>query len=338
MISIGTNLRSITEQLKKVPVKYLYDTIRNAHPNIEAQIRQLRIIKQLNLVKYNSLKLQLPYFTCAIFNPPFRKTENFAYTEYFTIDIDNIYEKGLILENLQKCISEDSRTLMCFISPGGDGLKVIFKLSDRCYDAAVYKVFYRLFAGKFSSQYSLQQVIDSKTCDVTRACFLSMDPNIYFNPDCETINIKDYIDTDNIAMALNLKHETEKQAKDNQTEKETKKHLDIDKETIDKIKQTLNPNAKLKARTPNIYVPNELEDIMEDLKNFVTERNITITEIRNINYGKKMRFKIGFKQAEINLFFGKHGFTVVQSPRTGTDQEMNKLMAEVVESFIAENI
>lgn len=96
-----------------------------------------------------------------------------------------------------------------------------------------------------------------------------------------------YIDTDNIAMALNLKHETEKQAKDNQTEKETKKHLDIDKETIDKIKQTLNPNAKLKARTPNIYVPNELEDIMEDLKNFITERNITITEIRNINYGKK---------------------------------------------------
>lgn len=147
-----------------------------------------------------------------------------------------------------------------------------------------------------------------------------------------------YIVTDNIAMALNLKHETEKQAKDNQTEKETKKHLDIDKETIDKIKQTLNPNAKLKARTPNIYVPNELEDIMEDLKNFITERNITITEIRNINYGKKMRFKIGFKQAEINLFFGKHGFTVVQSPRTGTDQEMNKLMAEVVESFIVENI
>lgn len=165
-----------------------------------------------------------------------------------------------------------------------------------------------------------------------------MDPNIYFNPECETINIKDYIDTDNIEMALNLKYETEKQVKENQMEKEARKHLDIDKETIDKIKQTLNPNAKLKAHTPNIYVPNELEDIIEDLKSYITERNITITEIRNINYGKKLRFKIGLKQAEINLFFGKHGFTVVQSPRTGTDPEMNNLMAEVVESFIAENI
>lgn len=74
------------------------------------------------------------------------------------------------------------------------------------------------------------------------------------------------------------------------------------------------------------------------MKNYVTQRDITITEIRNINYGKKLRFKIGFKQAEINLFFGKHGFTVVQSPRTGTDPDLNNLMAEVVESFLAENI
>lgn len=338
MISIGTNLRSITEQLKKAPVKYLYDTIRNPHPNIEAKIRQLRIVKQLNQSQYSSLKIQLPYFTCAIFNPPFRKTENFAYTEYFTIDIDNIYEKGLILSDLQKCISKDVRTMMCFKSPGGDGLKVIFKLKERCYDAAVYKIFYRLFVGKFSSQYGLQQVIDSKTCDVARACFLSMDSDIYFNPECEAINTKDYIDTDNMESALNLKYETEKQAKENQTEKEAKKHIDIDKETIDKIKQTLNPNARIKTHTPNIYVPNELEDIMEDLKNYVTQRDITITEIRNINYGKKLRFKIGFKQAEINLFFGKHGFTVVQSPRTGTDPDLNNLMAEVVESFLAENI
>lgn len=73
-----------------------------------------------------------------------------------------------------------------------------------------------------------------------------------------------------------------------------------------------------------------------DLRLCVSEKGVAITEVLNISYGKKLRFKIGLKQAEINLFFGKQGFSVVQSPRTGTDAEMNRLMADVVEAFIVE--
>ena len=40
------------------------------------------------------------------------------------------------------------------------------------------------------------------------------------------------------------------------------------------------------------------------------------------------------KQAEINLFFGKKGFSVVQSPRTGTNAELNQLMADLIIGFI----
>lgn len=43
------------------------------------------------------------------------------------------------------------------------------------------------------------------------------------------------------------------------------------------------------------------------------------------------------KQAEINLFFGKKGFSVVQSPRTGTNAELNQLMADLIIGMINEH-
>ena len=43
---------------------------------------------------------------------------------------------------------------------------------------------------------------------------------------------------------------------------------------------------------------------------------------------------MGIKHAEINLFYGKRGFKIVESMRAGTDGELNKLMAELVDSYI----
>lgn len=339
MISIGNNVANINDALKKITVRYLCDAIRNPKPDIVARIRQLRIVKQLNPSQYANLKKTLPYFVCAMFNPPYRKTENFAYTEYFIIDIDKVSDKGLVVADLKQRLSQDSRVMMCFTSPSGDGLKVMMKLSERCYDAAVYKIFYRLFVEKFSLQYALQQVVDTKTCDVARACFISIDSALYFNPNSEPVDLKQYIDAEgNTQQALELKHETEKKAKEQNQHQPKAERSDPDKATMDLIRQTLNPNAKINKQKPPVYVPAQLEEIMDDLSLYITERGISITEVRNISYGKKLRFKIGLKQAEINLFFGKRGFTVVQSPRTGTDADMNQLMAEVVEAFIAEKV
>ena len=103
---------------------------------------------------------------------------------------------------------------------------------------------------------------------------------------------------------------------------------------MDSIKQLLNPRAK-KERVP-VFVPQELEEVMVALKPYVEEAGVTVAEILNIQYGKKIRFKMGMKQAEINLFFGKRGFSVVQSPRTGTNAELNQLMADLITGFINE--
>ena len=107
---------------------------------------------------------------------------------------------------------------------------------------------------------------------------------------------------------------------------------DPDKEAMDRIKQLLNPKAK-KERQP-VFVPQELEEMMAALKPYVEQAGVAIAEVINIQYGKKIRFKMGMKQAEVNLFYGKKGFSVVQSPRTGTNADLNQLMADLITGFI----
>ncbi len=344
MVSSGENIKNTSDVLKKVSIQYLYEAIKDSKPTIEARIRQLRIVRQLNPSQYSQLKSQLPYFVCAVFNPRIRKNIYFAYTEYFILDIDHIGEKGFILEELKSKISTDPRVLMCFVSPGGDGLKVMFRFSNRCYDSSVYKLFYQLFAKDFSDRYDLSQVIDTRTCDVSRACFISSDPNIYYNPSPEAIDINNYVDTYSDASSLvtlmkGLKKEAAEVEKKERTEiEDAEPSREPGDEVMSKIRQTLNPDSKLQLKKMEIYVPKELDAIMDGLIAFVEERGIQLYEIQDINYGKKLKFQLGFKKAEINLFFGKQGFSIVKSPKTGTNREFNTLMADVVEAFIVEKL
>lgn len=335
MISIGTNIASNTDTLKKVCIDYLVNAIRNPKTDIMAKVRQLRIVRQLAPSQYAALKRQLPYFVCAMFNPPYRKTENFAYTEYFIIDIDKLSEKGLSVITLKQRLRTDDRIMLMFTSPSGDGIKIMMRLKERCYDANIYRLFYQLFVQQFSSCYSLEQVIDNRTCDVTRACFISVDSDVYYNPQAVSVDLKSFVDAEaDVHQAFQLRREVQQQNKNLPKPQPTK--TDLDKQTLDKIRLTLNPNAKLSQQKPPAYVPKILDDIMDDLTKYILQKGVELSEVINISYGKKLRFKVGLRQAEVNLFYGKRGFSVVQSPRTGTDPQTNQLMADVVEAFIVE--
>lgn len=95
MISAARNIRDNAEALVKMPLKHVYDALRNPRPNITTMLNQIRVARALDPSRYPALKSQLPYFVCAIFNPPYRRSANFAYPEYFIIDIDHISEKAL---------------------------------------------------------------------------------------------------------------------------------------------------------------------------------------------------------------------------------------------------
>ncbi len=334
MIQAGKSITTKEDRLTKVKVEYLYHKLIKPESSIEKHIRQLRIIRQMDSRQYNMLKKQLPYIVCGIFNPPVRRTINFAYTEYFIIDIDNLTEKGMDVTTLINGLESDSRVLLSFVSPGEDGLKLVFKLKERCYDAGIYSLFYKVFVKQFSNQYSLNQVIDTSTSDVTRACFISFDPNSYFNPAADTIDLQKFIDTSNISELFQVKKTIEKELAESPPQKSKKEKSEPDDEAMLKIKELLNPNLKTKIKKKEAYVPDELNIIIEDLISYLSDAGLIIKEVINIHYVKKIRLKLNLKEAEINIFYGSKGYSVVQSPRRGTDDKLNELCADLIQQFL----
>ena len=340
MFSVGSNVRNNSEPLKKVTPEYLFNALHSPKPEFLSRIRQLRIVRQINESQYVQLKQQLPYFVCASFNPPFRNTKNFAFTEYFIMDIDHICEKGLILDDLRRKIESDSRTMMCFLSPGEDGLKVIMKIKDRCYDAGVYSVFYKKFVYEFSLQYDLQQVLDIRTSDVTRACFMSVDSSAYYNPDAEPVDMAEIIDMEDSSVLLRQKKEVEESISALTDMADSSSNAveirEPDGDAMERIRGLLNMKTKKVSVERPVFVPAILDTIQGELNDYVSDIGFMISEIINIQYGKKIRAKLGLKMAEVNLFYGKRGFSVVVSPKTGTDGTLNILLADTVRAFIDE--
>lgn len=336
MIYAGKNIQSSTDTLLKVTEEYFYHSIRNPKPEIVSMVRQLHIVKQLDEAKYKSLKRQLPYVVCATFNPPIRHTKNFVYTEAFILDIDHVESKGLNMHTLRKTIMTDERVVLLFASPSNDGLKVLFRLRERCYDAGLYKLFYKEFLHQKSVSWDIEQVVDTKTCDVARACFISIDDEAYYNPNAMSVNMDDYIDVNNTSSLFELKREIA--SDDKEIEEKTTHSKDPEQEILDQIKQTLSLKKKVVRQHEDAYVPQLLNDIMPELTQFIENYGVNLEEVRNIQYAKKMRFSLGMKKAEINLFYGKKGFSVVQSPRCGTSQELNAVIAELIEYYLTTNI
>lgn len=336
MISCGNNIRSIEENLQKVRVDYLYQCIRVPRTDVAEKIARLRIIKELDAKMYATQKRELPFFVCGMFTPAFRRKENFAYTEYFVLDIDHVQEKGHDLGELKQRLVSDSRVVLCFISPGQDGLKLMFKLKSRCYDAGIYSIFYKLFASMFSKQYNLQQVIDDRTCDVSRACFMSIDPDVYYNPVAELVDWEQIVNEQNpMALFENVKQvEEDQQQLGKESAKDELVSNEPGAETMQRIKSLLNPTRAKKEKIKEYFVPGILNDIIGDLKRYIEETGAIVTEIRDISYGKKIGVQVGLKFAEINLFYGKRGFNVVKSPKQGTSEELNAVVAELVTAFI----
>ena len=342
MILYGNNITSVQDPLVKMPVTNVWHAVKNPKQETLALIRQLRIIRAIDYKRYSVLKRQLPYFVCGIFNPPCRRSEHFAYIEYFMLDIDRIAEKQLSVEELKRRLIQDKRVMLCFVSPGEDGLKLMFKLEERCFDKGLFALFYKAFSVQFARQYQLEQVIDMKTCDVTRACFLSYDPEAFYRPDAEKVCLNGYISMDNPLAISDLKREMEQERKQESendssgsadTPKEPK--ADVDADIIRNIKAILNPKAAKRQEIP-VYVPEQLNEVMDDLRRYIEQTGVEVHEIVNIQYGKKIRMRMRLKQAEVNLFFGKRGFSVVKSPRAGTDPELNNLMTGLIQTFINE--
>ncbi len=323
MITFGKNITQKNDPLQKIEVERLHRLIKNPPEGLLSQIEQLRTVLSLDTAKYRQLKTKLPYVCCGIFNPPYRLTANFASASHFILDIDHLKEKDMEAESLKQKLSEDSRIHLVFVSPGKDGLKILFKLHEKCFDPAKYSIFYKIFAHAFSKQYNLQQVIDTRTSDVSRACFVSFDPEAVYNPLADAIKIDAFVDFNNETQVKEAQSIIREENKEQQSKPDIKTAISDD--IMQEIKQKLNPNLKKKAEK-QIYVPEELNAIIEKVRQKLGEYQIEILDIQNIHYGKKFRCKLQEHLAEVNVFYGKKGYSVVKSPKRGTNDELNDIV------------
>ncbi len=331
MLQLGYHITSTNDPLKKIENQQFFEMISNPATDLLSKINQLRTILTIDKKKYQQAKRMLPYVTCGIFSPPYRRLENFASIDCFMVDIDHLQEKEINMDTLCNKLRNDQRVEMFFISPGNNGLKVLFSLKEKCYDRAKYSMFYKLFINELSNRYGLDQVIDKVTSDATRACFLSADAGAYYNPGAGKIDMSAYIDFDShveVEQARQTIKEFDDESKNNEIVAEEKKK-DLSPDILLEIKKKLNPDYR-ERKPKNYYVPPEIDQALDSVKNKMNEFSIEMVFSDPIHYGRKLRFKLGHRFAQINLFYGKKGFRLVKTPVSGSDSELNDVVFQIL--------
>lgn len=328
----GYNITQPNDKLYPLSFDSLCKIIAGENKMIAEKINQLRRVKIIDSNAYRSLKIQLPYFTVGNFNPPFRRSENVTYADFLILDFDYLSQKKLSIDELKKKFASLDTVCLCFVSPGNDGLKLLFKLEPKIYDKNLFKVFYKTFAINICKQFNLEQIIDLRTCDITRATFMSVDYNYYANANATPVNFNDFINTENtIQFDEALKKIKEEQ--ENIEVKTTKYTNDLTDEILQVIKQKLNPNYKPPQK--HIYVPEKLNEVVPIIEKELNQNGLKLEKVENINYGKKLKITLGNRWAEINLFYGKKGFSLVKTPKNGSDGELCEIAFKFLQQLLS---
>ena len=155
--------------------------------NIQGDVWKDRIEK-VRAEKNNEARKKLKsdtlmYFNVGIFKNSKRSNANFMSSEFMIFDFDHI--EGDVTEK-KKSLKENKNVYAVFISPSGDGLKLITRLETEVKSSSEFSRIYKYYAKVFGA--SMGKEAD-KTSDASRPCFISYDPNVYVNENAEPLNI-----------------------------------------------------------------------------------------------------------------------------------------------------
>lgn len=108
------------------------------------------------------------------------------HSNLFCIDVDELQN----VAHVKKKIIEVLPPSLMFVSPSGNGLKVVYKITVN--DTFSHYKYFKAFELFFKSELNL--TIDEKCKDIPRACFLCQDKNAYYNPESKVLD-NSFIDT-----------------------------------------------------------------------------------------------------------------------------------------------
>lgn len=327
MLLTGKHITIPGDILQEVTVETVYKAIIDPAGEIAALQQRLRQIKMIDIQHYRKMKTALPYFVCARFHPKVRRKENFLDTERILIDIDHISEFEIDINHLKNELIQDPRIELLFTSPGGDGLKAILVLQEKITDSGYYTLFYKSFCQHFTARYQLGGAVDTKTNDVSRCCFMSFDQHAFYNPHPQKINTREYLDHLGFEDLDRVNREVKA------AEREIAETMKASGILVDQSTQPLSDDVlrlikekvgmKVKAPREKFYEqPEELDAIMHEVETVLESVQVCIEKARPISYGRQLRLKAGVCWAEVNIFYGQKGVSIVGSTKNGCHKEL----------------
>ncbi|HPI69627.1 MAG TPA: CRISPR-associated primase-polymerase type B [Bacteroidales bacterium] len=335
MLLRGENItKSNTEILRPKSVYEIYKEISRTNTTLSDLILRVRKVAGLDRSAYQALKKQLPFFTGSSFGDNTRSSEHFMHASYFILDIDKCFDNEGQMIELRSRLAGDRRLNLMFTSPGGLGLKLLFVLDEPCRSTKFFSDAYRSFASQLAKDYRLEDKIDLATHDATRVCFLSHDKQAYYNAVPEKISWKSYLPSGDLFLEPeDTISGTGEYKIQNKIPEVSNCSNDIQPDVYRAILKKLNPERRY-PEPKSYFVPEILNLIEEPVKDAVLEHNISVSEIRNIQYGKKFCFSCFLHKAELNVYYGKKGFSVVITPANDTNPDLNKIVYAIVSELI----
>lgn len=143
-----------------------------------------KLLAEGEMEKADSLKKALPaILVSGIFRGGRTADKLAVYSHVICLDLDNIDTDKVhaFTEEICKC----EYTFIAFISPSGQGVKILVKVdSGSNYHRDAYKQVVRFYSDLLKVEF------DEKTCDICRLTFMSYDPDPYYYPDSKIFEVK----------------------------------------------------------------------------------------------------------------------------------------------------
>lgn len=174
--SVFKNLFNSKETPFELSIHEVYNRIRLGNPELIKKIQSIRSLDK-NDPEHDRLKSSL---NAIMFNGTFTERNDNSLVEHSglcILDFDQYPSKKKMAEERQRLI-DDAHVMMVFTSPSGNGLKAVIRIPKS--DKVEHKRRFNAFGRYFQSEY-----FDTKNSNVSRVCFESFDPDIYFNEFCQ---------------------------------------------------------------------------------------------------------------------------------------------------------
>lgn len=177
-----TLFRKFTEIVKHVTIQDCINEIRNG--SYKKQVEEIRKINtEKGKEEADKLKKNLLGFTASgVFKKNRRITDISEYNQCVILDFDDI--SADYLEEAKDRATLAPYTLAAFISPRGTGLKIIVKVNT---DVKGHGLAFQQVADYYAQ--ALNEEVDPSGKDCSRLCFMSYDPEAYYNSDAEVFKV-----------------------------------------------------------------------------------------------------------------------------------------------------